>query len=55
MNKFYYNNEGSLCINFGKYNGKDVNSLDLSYIEWLLSLKDFPISSKNILKKNIKN
>lgn len=55
MNKFYYNNEGSLCINFGKYKGKDVNSLDLSYIEWLLSLKDFPISSKNILKKNIKN
>ncbi len=55
MKKFYYNSEGLLCINFGKHKGKDVNSLEPSYVNWLLGLKDFPISSKNILKKNIKD
>lgn len=51
MNKFYYNKNQELCFLFGKHKGCHVKSVDPSYIEWVLSLKDFPKSSKNTLRK----
>lgn len=55
--KFYKDKNGDVCLTFGKY--KDVKishilKVDKGYINWILSLQDFPISSKNILEKIIR-
>ncbi len=51
MNKFYFNKDKELCFSFGKHKGFHVKSVDPSYLDWILSLKDFPKSSKATLKK----
>ena len=49
--KFYRNEAGDVCFNFGKYKDKPVKYCDKGYIAWINSLpnESFPLSSKRIM------
>lgn len=49
--KFYRNEAGDVCFNFGKYKDKPVKYCDKGYISWINSLpnESFPLSSKRIM------
>ena len=52
-NKFYKSN-GDVFFNFGKHKDKRPKDVDRKYIEWVMSLEDFPKSSLKILKDAMK-
>lgn len=52
--RFHKNEDDEICYSFGKYKNKsihDVEKIDPKYTDWVLSLKEFPNSSKVILKR----
>ena len=48
-NKFFINNEGIVCWNFGKYFGQNVFT-DQGYLDWFLK-QDVPNSTRSMLEK----
>lgn len=53
-NKFYKDSNGDVLFNFGKYKDKKTRIVDKGYIDWILSLDDFPKSSRRILLDSIR-
>ena len=47
--RFYRNEAGDICFNFGKYKDQPVKYCDKGYISWVNSLAEFPLSSKRIM------
>lgn len=51
--KFFLDKDGDICLSFGKYKDMKISVIkkrERAYLEWILNLKDFPISSKRILE-----
>ena len=54
INNKFYKVGNDVFFNFGKNKDKRPKDVDRKYIEWVLSLDDFPKSSLNILKDAMK-
>lgn len=53
IDKYIYEAEGKVYLNFGKYQDKDVKNIPKSYIEWVLD-GDFLLSVKDKIREYLK-
>ena len=52
--KLMFDEEGDICLTFGKHRGEKCRNIDVSYLKWMSSA-NFPASTMDILRRAWKN